>query len=352
MDRSGILWVVTCGTAGHILPALVLVKSELTKGKRVALIIDIISAIPYRETIDDLVKNYILQVYYNQPFNGMRSVVALNFWISWWKIIKQMRFGGPIITFICGKQIHVMFSAILFNRKRLYLHEQDSVLNKTNRIGQFFKVKINSSFLNVKYAKNPQWIGCPIDCHKDKKYTKKSKIITILAGTNGAEFFDGHIPLIMGQVEERYNQLREYKIYHNCKKANLELVENLYKKTNLDYIISPYFHNFTDLIANSDFLITRGGASTISYLAQYEKNSIIIPWKDSAQSHQLENAKELASVQGAILLEESQVNDLVNQILYLFNNSLENSHSISMGENIAKKFKIVSGKQYLLSLNL
>ena len=72
-----------------------------------------------------------------------------------------------------------------------------------------------------------------------------------------------------------------------------------------------YSSNMNDIYAAADLVVARAGASTVAEIATVGIASVLIPWKDAAENHQLTNAKVLSDQGGAVLLEESQLNDEV-----------------------------------------
>jgi UDP-N-acetylglucosamine--N-acetylmuramyl-(pentapeptide) pyrophosphoryl-undecaprenol N-acetylglucosamine transferase len=66
-----------------------------------------------------------------------------------------------------------------------------------------------------------------------------------------------------------------------------------------------------DIYSAADLVVARAGASTVAEIATVGIASVLIPWKDAAENHQLTNAKALSDQGGAVLLEESQLNDEV-----------------------------------------
>jgi UDP-N-acetylglucosamine--N-acetylmuramyl-(pentapeptide) pyrophosphoryl-undecaprenol N-acetylglucosamine transferase len=66
--------------------------------------------------------------------------------------------------------------------------------------------------------------------------------------------------------------------------------------------------------AGCDLLIGRGGASTVHEVAVTGTPAILVPWADSADDHQTDNVRWLADVDGAVLLPESDLGRLGEQI--------------------------------------
>jgi UDP-N-acetylglucosamine--N-acetylmuramyl-(pentapeptide) pyrophosphoryl-undecaprenol N-acetylglucosamine transferase len=72
-----------------------------------------------------------------------------------------------------------------------------------------------------------------------------------------------------------------------------------------------YSNGMNDVYAAADLVVGRAGASTVAEIATVGIASVLIPWKDAAENHQLTNAKILSDQGGAVLLEESRLTDEV-----------------------------------------
>jgi len=70
-----------------------------------------------------------------------------------------------------------------------------------------------------------------------------------------------------------------------------------------------YSNNMNNIYAAADLVVARAGASTVAEIATVGVASVLIPWKDAAENHQLTNAKSLSDQGGAVLLEESRLTD-------------------------------------------
>lgn len=335
--------IVTCGTAGHVFPALALIESLLKKNYKVALIIDNISFERFEKILNkEDYKN--LSIIKTIPFyiNYKSLLVLLQNIKTTWNILKA---SNLIIYFTSGLQIPTLITSILLNKKFI-LHEQDSILNKTNSIFGFFAFKIYTSFKEVKafsfLQKKMFWKGCPVNIKSNNLIKKedlllgKKYIITIFAGTNGAEFIDN----VISQQLLKLDNIQDYIIYHNCRKENLEKVKNFYKINNINALVNNFFENFESLYEHSDVLITRAGASTISYIKYYNRKAILIPWQNSSQNHQYFNSK-LVEENNFIEVIGEDSNLFIEKIKNLLNNSQKN---ISLNNN----FKVIKGEDYLI----
>jgi UDP-N-acetylglucosamine--N-acetylmuramyl-(pentapeptide) pyrophosphoryl-undecaprenol N-acetylglucosamine transferase len=91
------------------------------------------------------------------------------------------------------------------------------------------------------------------------------------------------------------------------------------KGTNIE--IRPYIDNMDICLSACDLVISRAGASSISEIQALSKPSILIPSPNVAENHQFHNAMALAKNDGAVLIEEKDLdgNFLAQKILELKN---------------------------------
>lgn len=75
----------------------------------------------------------------------------------------------------------------------------------------------------------------------------------------------------------------------------------------LSYSRLAYTNDMLTMYAAADVVVCRAGASTIAEISTVGVCALIIPWKDSAENHQLVNAKWLTDRGGAVLLEEADL---------------------------------------------
>ena len=148
--------------------------------------------------------------------------------------------------------------------------------------------------------------------------------------------------VIGGSLGSREINKAIYSIQDYLKYINLQVIwqcGNLYyeeyKQKDISSDIKLY--NFLDDIALaysvSDFIISRAGASSVSELSIVGKPVIFIPSPNVAENHQLKNAMAVVKNEGALLVEEKNINDLKKSISEL-NSSSELRNKLS--KNIKK----------------
>ncbi len=78
--------------------------------------------------------------------------------------------------------------------------------------------------------------------------------------------------------------------------------------------VIAYEPDMAAVYAGCDLLIGRGGASTVHEVAVTGTPAILVPWADSADDHQTDNVRWLSEVGGAVLLPESDLGRLGEEI--------------------------------------
>ena len=99
--------------------------------------------------------------------------------------------------------------------------------------------------------------------------------------------------------------------------------------------VIPYLDNLPALLKNTDLIITRAGASTMSEILSLNLPAIFIPSPYVANNHQYYNALEIKNNGGGEIIEEKDLTSqtLINKINEVLNNE---ATYIKMKENLKK----------------
>ena len=73
------------------------------------------------------------------------------------------------------------------------------------------------------------------------------------------------------------------------------------------YRVIGYEDRMALLYAATDLMITRAGAGTLAELATVGVPAIVVPWPGAAENHQVDNAKMLADVGAAVMIEQAEL---------------------------------------------
>ena len=205
--------------------------------------------------------------------------------------------------------IPTILAAKVLNKKIL-IHEQNSVMGKTNRFLSRISTKIAITYKNTTFAhKSAILSGIPIRKLKVKKNkkNKNKKTILIIGGSQGAQVFGEIIKKVLLRFDK--NLLKKIFIVHQVKKEDLKSMKNFYRNINIEFKIKSFFTDIYDEINNSDLIISRCGASTLAEIEFFKKFCILIPLPTSANNHQFYNALEFKKTNNCEIINQSNVNN-------------------------------------------
>lgn len=334
------------GTGGHIYPALAIIDILKKYYKN----LDIL----YIGTHDRMEKDIIpkmgikyeaIEIY---GFNKKRvltniknvGLIAKAF-IKCKKIIKDFK---PDL--VIGAGGYVTFPVLKTAQKlgiKTFIHEQNSFSGKTNvalgKKASLIGVSFENSMKDYKKTKGKVFLmGNP--CGKralDIKPIKKSDIgfkdnkplVVAVAGSLGSVTVNKAFKDVLTSLKDKDYQF----LYITGQKYYDEFIKDLELSDNVKVV--PYFENLSGLLKNTDALISRSGASTMSEVIALKVPTIFIPSPYVANNHQYYNAIDLVNKKAALMIEEKDFSKelLLSKIDELLKSSKEiknNLESISV----------------------
>lgn len=193
-----------------------------------------------------------------------------------------------------------------------FIHEQNSIPGKCNEflskyvslIGVSFESTIDlfPSYKTI-YTGNP----CSEDALKKEvmpksKFglSKDKKLILIVMGSLGAgkvnDFFKETISMFNG---------KDYEVLYVTGNNAYDSFKNIKVPDNVKVV--PYIESMTRIMKNTDIMVSRAGASTLSEIMALNIPSILIPSPYVPDNHQFKNAMDLVNKDCALLLEEKDL---------------------------------------------
>ncbi len=321
------------GTGGHIYPALAIVNCIKEKEPD--------SKFLYIGTHNRMEKDIVPK--YDIPFIGIemygfnRKNLFKNFKTikclfkskrQLKKIIKE--FNPDIVIGVGG---YITFPVITTAHKlgyKTFIHEQNSVAGKANLMMadcvDLIGVSLKSSMgefptRKVVFTGNP----CGENALKVKKidkttlgFTKGKKLVVVVMGSLGAENVHTFMKENIGKFSDK-----KYEVLYITGKNNYEDIKSIKHPSNVKLL--PYLDNLAGLFKDTDILITRAGASTLSEIIALTVPSILIPSPFVPNNHQYKNALDLVNNNAALMVEEkdltfdnidSSINKLLNDKKY------------------------------------
>jgi UDP-N-acetylglucosamine--N-acetylmuramyl-(pentapeptide) pyrophosphoryl-undecaprenol N-acetylglucosamine transferase len=307
------------GTGGHVFPAYALAEHLLKEGHRVYLITDQRGA-DFKNSPPQLT---ILTLPLCRSKNGVLAHIRLffsiflSFLVSLVYLFKIkphviLGFGGfpSAPTLVSGIVLRP------FRHHLLMLHEQNAVLGRVNKIFIPFVQILATSFpktwgIAEKFQSKIRVTGNlvrPIfqDIAKTpyKIPSKEGPIhLLVIGGSQGAKVFSTLIPNALAKLPSDIQ-----KRLHVTQQSRPEMINEtmaLYEKIHIPVTVSSFFPNIHELISKAHLIICRSGASTLFEIAQAKRPAIYIPFPYAMDNHQYFNARVVADLGGAWLIEEN-----------------------------------------------
>ena len=301
----------TGGTLGHIMPCVTLIK-EIKKRYQECYIVVVSTN---KDSDYEVLKiKEINQIYFvkssKASLNIKDQIINLKAFQEIKKIIKKENikiaygFGG----YISG--IGMLAAKVL--KLKTYIHEQNSVMGKANKILSKFVDKVFLSYPVEKMKSNYILVGNPVyitaKTIKKDIYKIKNKIL-FTSGTLGAKVINN---LAINLINQGY--LKDYDIYIVTGRKYYENVKEKVKDKNVH--ILPFTNNLIRDIASSDIVISRAGSSTLFEIIGTSTLSIIIPSINVTSNHQYYNALYFKNLGFIEMIEEKELsmNNFINKL--------------------------------------
>ena len=266
-------------------------------------------------------------------FLNTKGVVNQNFYgklDSMWMIFKAVLKSRDIIKkYNVSKVISVGgFSAAstsfasFFTKTDFYIHEQNSIIGKLNKITSVWAKEVFSSYLENSKVKD-----YPINTKffQNSRVRDEVKSIIFLGGSQGARGINSFALKLAPILKER-----NINIIHQTGKIEYEHLKKDYKDLDIDVDIFDFSKDILSKMNQADFAVSRAGASTLWELVALGIPTFFIPYPYAAANHQYFNAKYLLENNLCFLQEEKDLDveyflDCIEQDIKSISKKLLNS---------------------------
>jgi len=326
--------VVAGGTGGHLFPAIRLVEEiRLHKVGEVLLV----SSCREHDIKILREKNIEFKTLPLVPLRLRNPLSVLDFIIR--LTVGTIKSGFLLLGFrpsrVVGFGSYVSGPILLLSALtgvKTIIHEQNVYPGKANRILAMFVNKIAISFSETRYYLKRFESKIIVSGNPLRRELRRSQRegdhFTILAmgGSQGAHTLNRLIPEAIGLIEDKKRKI--LNVVHVSGYRDRDEVAKAYQDRGIKNNIFSFTEEIHKLYSESDFVIARAGATTVSELLYLAKPSILIPYPH-AGAHQLLNARLLQKKGAAILLEEKGLTpeELRDVILSFMNRAMLNNMS-------------------------
>ncbi|KMK75510.1 undecaprenyldiphospho-muramoylpentapeptide beta-N-acetylglucosaminyltransferase [Alkalihalobacillus pseudalcaliphilus] len=301
------------GTAGHVTPNLAIIKEIRHEdfqidyiGSKNGIEKELIekTGIRYHSISSGKLRRYL-------DFENVKDIFrVLKGCLDARRILKKLK---PDLVFSKGGFVSVpVIIAASTLKIPIYIHESDLTPGLANKISQRFATKIFTSFDETKKylpASKTEAIGSPIrkeilQGSEDKgrrflEFHSQLPVLLIMGGSLGARKINEAVRNNLDELTKRY------QIVHLCGKGNIDaLLENRRGYRQFEYV----HEELADILATTDFVITRGGSNAIFEFVALEIPMVIIPLsRAQSRGDQILNAESFQAKGYSVTLEEEEL---------------------------------------------
>jgi UDP-N-acetylglucosamine--N-acetylmuramyl-(pentapeptide) pyrophosphoryl-undecaprenol N-acetylglucosamine transferase len=206
-------------------------------------------------------------------------------------------------------------------RTPLVIIEPNAYPGLTNRLlGKIASMVFVTYPDSVKYfsPKKTQVTGTPArrevvernraEARKEMGLDDGTMLVFVTGGSQGASGINDVMPEAVRMVLNQHPEMK-FIVIHQCGAGKKDLVK--VDRVGLDeshYRVVEFIEDAATVLAASDIVVSRSGASTLAELASRSLPSILIPYPHSAENHQVKNAQNWEKAGAAFNIEEKDLN--------------------------------------------
>lgn len=326
--KSKVCVVAAGGTGGHMFPAEALARELARRGWRIVLATDhrgeaYAQAFPAEERIAlDAATG-------RGPVGMAKAGVAIARGL--FKARKALkRLDASVVVGFGGYPSAPALLAALSQGRPTLLHEQNSVLGRTNRWLSPYVGAVAASFPNLRLVPTGvearvSLVGNPVrpDIRTlfDRPYAAPKARgpihVLVTGGSQGARILSEAVPQAFAALPAPMR--KRLRVQQQSRPEMLETARSIYAAAGIEAEVAPFFGDMARRLATTHLVIGRAGASTCSELAVAALPSLLIPLKIAMDDHQRFNALSLVEAGGAevVLEDEATVERLTAALLAL-----------------------------------
>jgi len=313
---SKVCVVAAGGTGGHMFPAEALARELQARGWRIVLATDhrgeaYAQAFPAEERIAlDAATG-------RGPVGMAKAGVAIARGL--FKARKALkRLDAAVVVGFGGYPSAPALLAALSQGRPTLVHEQNSVLGRTNRWLSPYVGAVAASFPNLRMVPHGvearvSLIGNPVrpDIRAlfDRPYaapTARGPIhVLVTGGSQGARILSEAVPQALAALPAPLR--KRLRVQQQSRPEMLETARAIYAGAGIEAEVAPFFGDMARRLATTHLVIGRAGASTCSELAVAGLPSLLIPLKIAMDDHQRFNARQLEEAGAAAVCLEDEL---------------------------------------------
>lgn len=320
------IFICAGGTGGHIFPSLCIAQNMRRYNKSLQVIFLGTKRGLEKKLLPDegFAVEFVRARGWDRQLNSRLLLTIMDNVFGFFQTLYCFLKHRPVALLAMGSYVSLLGAvwARVF-RVPIYLHEQNVYPGLANRIiAKWAKLIFLSTeeskefFKNVPTDKmvvigNPireevaSWKGLVDEARAKLGLDPHKKTLLVMGGSLGSQT----INRVFWEILPHFSP-QEFQIIHITGAEDFQRGREKTKESGFNYLVFDFFSNPGILMAASDLVVARAGASTVFELFYFGLPSVLIPFAQAADGHQLMNARWLAAKQKAIVLEEEELSGM------------------------------------------
>jgi len=276
------IWIATGGTGGHVFPAMAVASEIAARGHAVTISCDG----RVRKMVADSAPTGARCVHIWASGVGAKSRLK-QMWalfkigVSALALILRFAFLRPnrVVAFGGYASVPVVFAAHVWHIPT-FLHEQNGAIGRANRFSMRWVKTLMTSFQNVSgIPKNTAarviYTGLPVRrdfIERAGTPLPGKEHILVTGGSLGAQILDEVVPKAIASIKRK-----KIFVTHQTRPENVEKLQRFYAEHKIHANVLSFIRDMAAVIADSDLVIGRSGASTVIELTTIGRPAILVP---------------------------------------------------------------------------
>ncbi|MCA8965127.1 MAG: UDP-N-acetylglucosamine--N-acetylmuramyl-(pentapeptide) pyrophosphoryl-undecaprenol N-acetylglucosamine transferase [Planctomycetes bacterium] len=303
--------LVSGGTGGHLLPALVLARALGDRGHSALLVTE------GREVEREILRRVLPDVSEATLPGGRPHRLGLPWWLlrttlAARRLLRSRRVDSVVST--GGRPSLPMGLAARSLGLPLYLLEQNAVIGRANRWLLPWARRIYLGLPMQGPAPHRALVtGTPVRAEfgrVDRRVAQKAlgldagaPVVLVTGGSQGAKALNTVVPQALALLRQPVQVLHLSGLGHDAEVRRAYAAGGLGLRAH----VRPVALDMDRMFAAADLVICRGGGTTVAELGAVGRPAVIVPYPHHRDQQQLRNAQVLAAAGAARIVEEAQL---------------------------------------------
>ncbi len=127
--------------------------------------------------------------------------------------------------------------------------------------------------------------------------------LLVLGGSQGALALNRTVPEALARLAAQQRPI----VRHQCGARTFDIARASYDECGVDAELLPFIDDMAAAYAWADLVVCRAGALTVAELCAAGLPALFIPYPSAVDDHQTANARPLADVGAAVIIDESML---------------------------------------------